>query len=159
MITKKIKYTDYNGVQREENFLFNLSKAELMEMEMGTSGGLTEMIQKIIETQDQPSIIKIFKELVLKAYGEKSADGKRFVKTDVNGNPLSTAFSETEAYSILFMELATDAKAAAAFVNGIIPSDLEQKDFNVKANGTMPQLSVIAENANKSNNVIEEKKD
>lgn len=159
MITKKIKYTDYNGVQREENFLFNLSKAELMEMEMGTSGGLTEMIQKIIETQDQPSIIKIFKELVLKAYGEKSADGKRFVKTDVNGNPLSTAFSETEAYSILFMELATDAKAAAAFVNGIIPSDLEQKDFNVEVNGTMPQLSVLAENANKSNNVIEEKKD
>lgn len=159
MITKKIKYTDYNGVQREENFLFNLSKAELMEMEMGTSGGLTEMIQKIIETQDQPSIIKIFKELVLKAYGEKSADGKRFVKTDVNGNPLSIAFSETEAYSILFMELATDAKAAAAFVNGIIPSDLEQKDFNVEVNGTMPQLSVLAENANKSNNVIEEKKD
>lgn len=128
MITKTIKYKDYNGVEREEKFLFNLSKAELMEMEMGTKGGLTETIQKIIETQDQPSIISIFKKLVLQAYGEKSADGKRFIKTDDNGRPLSIAFSETEAYSILFMELATDAKAAAEFVNGIIPADL--KDAN-----------------------------
>ncbi len=127
MITKTIKYTDYNGVEREENFLFNLSKAELMEMEMGTTGGLTEMIKKIIETQDQPSIIKIFKELVLKAYGEKSADGKRFVKIDSEGQPLSKAFSETEAYSILFMELATDSNKAAEFVNGIIPGDLAEK--------------------------------
>lgn len=127
MITKKIKYTDYNGVQREENFLFNLSKAELMEMELGTKGGLTDMIQKIIETQDQPSIIAIFKKLVLQAYGEKSADGKRFVKTNENGRPLSIAFSETEAYSKLFMELATDAKSAASFVNGIIPDDLRDE--------------------------------
>lgn len=128
MITKTIKYTDYNGVEREEPFLFNLSKAELMEMEMGTKGGLTEMIQKIIATQDQPSIIAIFKKLVLQAYGEKSADGKRFVKTDENGRPLSIAFSETEAYSILFMELAADANAAAAFVNGIIPNDLKEEN-------------------------------
>ena len=128
MITKTIKYTDYNGVEREEKFLFNLSKAELMEMEMGTKGGLTEMIQKIIETQDQPSIIAIFKKLVLQAYGEKSADGKRFVKTDENGRPLSIAFSETEAYSILFMELATNADSAAQFVNGIIPNDLKEEN-------------------------------
>ena len=80
MITKTIKYTDYNGVEREEKFLFNLSKAELMEMEMGTTGGLAETIQKIVETKDAPSIIKIFKDLVLKSYGEKSADGKRFIK-------------------------------------------------------------------------------
>ena len=128
MITKTIKYKDYNGVEREEKFLFNLSKAELMEMEMGTTGGLTETIQKIIETKDQPSIISIFKKLILQAYGEKSADGKRFVKTDENGRPLSVAFSETEAYSILFMELATDDVKAAEFVNGIIPSDLKEQD-------------------------------
>lgn len=125
MITKTIKYTDYNGVEREEKFLFNLSKAELMEMEMGTVGGLTEMIQKIIETQDQPSIIKIFKELILKAYGEKSADGKRFVKVDNDGHSLSAAFSQTEAYSQLFMELATNSVAAANFVKGIVPGDID----------------------------------
>lgn len=125
MITKTIKYTDYNGVEREEKFLFNLSKAELMEMEMGTTGGLTEMIQKIIETQDAPSIIKIFKELILKAYGEKSADGKRFIKVNDQGVPLSVAFSQTEAYSQLFMELATDSVKAAEFVKGIVPGDID----------------------------------
>lgn len=131
MITKTIKYTDYNGVEREEKFLFNLTKAELMEMEMGTTGGMAETIQKIVETQDAPAIIKIFKELVLKAYGEKSADGKRFMKKDANGVPLSTYFSETEAYSKLFMELATDADAAANFIKGVIPSDIDVSDVQL----------------------------
>lgn len=131
MITKTIKYTDYNGVERKENFLFNLSKAELMEMEMGTTGGLAETIQKIVETQDTPSIIKIFKELILKAYGEKSADGKRFVKVNDAGIPLSIGFSQTEAYSQLFMELATDADAAAKFVAGIVPSDIDVSDVKL----------------------------
>lgn len=121
MITKTIKYTDYNGAEREEKFLFNLSKAELMEMEMGTTGGLAEKIQKIVETQEAPEIIKIFKELILKAYGEKSADGKRFIKS----KELSEGFSQTEAYSQLFMELATDADKAAAFIKGIIPNDID----------------------------------
>lgn len=131
MITETIKYTDYNGVEREEKFLFNLSKAELMEMEMGTTGGLTEMIQKIIEMQDAPSIIKIFKELILKAYGEKSADGKRFIKVNDQGVPLSIGFSQTEAYSQLFMKLATDADAAAKFVRGIVPGDLDTSDVKL----------------------------
>ena len=131
MITETIKYTDYNGVEREEKFLFNLSKAELMEMEMGTTGGLTEMIQKIIETQDAPSIIKIFKELILKAYGEKSADGKRFIKVNDQGVPLSIGFSQTEAYSQLFMKLATDADAAAKFIRGIVPGDLDTSDVKL----------------------------
>lgn len=118
MLKKTITYTDYNGSERTEDFYFNLSKAEIMEMEMSTSGGLAEMITKIVAAQDAPAIIKIFKELVLKAYGEKSPDGKRFVKSE----EIATAFSQTEAYSQLFMELATDADAAAAFVNGIVPA-------------------------------------
>ena len=122
MIAKKIQFNDYNGVEREETFYFNLSKAELTEMEMGTTGGLAEMINKIIETKDIPSIIKIFKDLIFKAYGEKSADGKRFIKSE----ELSIAFSQTEAYSELFMELAMNAEKAAEFMNGVIPSDLQQ---------------------------------
>ena len=121
MLKKTITYTDYNGAQREEDFYFNLTKAELMEMEMSTSGGLAEMIQNIVKAQDAPAIIKIFKDLVLKAYGEKSLDGKRFMKVDENGTPLSIAFSQTEAYSNLFMELATNTEAASEFVNGIVP--------------------------------------
>lgn len=114
-------YTDYNGVERKEDFYFNLTKAEIMEMEMTTTGGMAEMIQKIVDAKDASSIIKVFKELILKAYGEKSADGKRFVKSE----ELSEAFAQTEAYSNIFMRLATNADAAAAFVNGIIPSDID----------------------------------
>lgn len=123
MLKKTITYTDYNQVERTEDFYFNLTKAEIMEMEMSTSGGMAEMIQRIIAAQDSPTIIKIFKELVLKAYGEKSPDGKRFIKSD----EISTAFAQTEAYSNLFMELATDADAAAKFVNGIIPAEVAQQ--------------------------------
>ena len=118
MLKKTITYTDYNEITHTETYFFNLSKAECMEMEMSTSGGLTEMINKIIETRDVPAIIKIFKDLILKAYGVKSPDGKRFIKSE----ELSTAFAQTEAYSVLFMELATNAEEAAAFVNGIMPS-------------------------------------
>lgn len=119
-------YKDYNGVERTEDFHFNLNKAELMEMELSTSGGLAETINRIVAAQDGPAIIKIFKDLVLKAYGIKSEDGKRFRKTD----ELREAFVETEAYSQIFMRLATDADAAAKFVNGIMPADVQQ---NAKA--------------------------
>ena len=122
MLKKTIEYTDFNGEERKEDFYFNLTTAEIMEMEMGVAGGFSEMTQRIVDAKDVPSIIKIFKELILKAYGEKSPDGKRFIKSE----ELSTAFSQTEAYSSLFMELATDADAAAKFVNGIIPTDLDK---------------------------------
>ena len=126
MLKKTITYTDYNGVERTEDFYFYLSKADLMEMEMGTTGGFAEMIQKVVNAQDAPAIIKIFKDLILKAYGEKSADGKRFIKND----EIRDAFSQTEAYSQLFMELATDSDAAAKFVNGIVPADVSEKIQN-----------------------------
>lgn len=127
MLKKTIKFEDYNGVERTEDFYFNLSKAEIMEMEMSTAGGLAEMITKIVATQDQPAIIKIFKDLILKAYGEKSPDGKQFLKEDENGRPLYNKFKQTEAYSILFMELATDSDAASKFVNGIVPADMSKQ--------------------------------
>lgn len=117
MLKKPITFMDYNGNERTEDFLFNLNKAEIMEMELSTSGGLAEMIQRIVAAQDAPAIIKVFKELILKAYGVKSPDGKRFIKS----KELSDEFSQTEAFSNLFMELATDSDAASAFINGIVP--------------------------------------
>ena len=123
MLKKTITYTDYNGVERKEDFYFNLSKAEIMEMEMSTAGGLAEMIQRIVDSKDNVAIIKIFKELVLKAYGKKSDDGRRFIKS----KEISEEFSQTEAYSIIFMELAMDADAAAKFVNGIVPVDVSKQ--------------------------------
>ena len=123
MIKKTITYTDYNGTERKEDFYFNLTKAEVMEMEMSTKGGLAEMINRIIAAQDQPAIIKIFKDLIIKAYGVKSADGKRFMKSQ----EIIDEFVQTEAFSQLFMELATDADAAGKFVNGIVPADMAQQ--------------------------------
>lgn len=121
MLKKPITYTDYNGVERTEDFYFNLSKAELMEMELGVTGGMTEMLNKIIAAKDAPSLMKTFKEMIMKAYGVKSDDGKRIIKSE----ELSIAFTQTEAYSVLFMELITDDKAAADFVNGIIPNEIQ----------------------------------
>ena len=123
MLKKPIKYTDYNGNERNENFYFYLSKAELMEMELMEVGGMQNLIQLIIEKQDIPKIMASLKTLILKAYGEKSADGRQFIKSE----ELSRAFSQTEAYSNLYMELLTDANAASAFFNAIVPEDVAER--------------------------------
>lgn len=124
MLVKKISYTDFNGVKREEDHYFNLSKTELAEMELTTSGGLENMVKKIVDAEDMPSIIALFKQIILKAYGFKSDDGKRFIKTAVDGHAFADDFKESAAYDALFMELATNADSAAAFINGIVPSEL-----------------------------------
>ena len=118
MLKKKIKYTDYNGVEREETFYFNLNKAEVAEMELEVKGGLSAVIERIVETEDRPQLIAMFKNLILKAYGVKSDDGKRFVKTP----ELRDEFEQSEAYVELFMELASNTDAMTDFVNGIIPT-------------------------------------
>ena len=132
MLKKTITYVDYNGVERKEDFYFNLSKSEIMKMELGTTGGLAEKIQRVVDAQDGPAIMTIFEDLILTAYGEKSLDGKRFIKS----KELSEAFSQTEAYSKLFMELATNDVAAANFINGIIPVDLSQASAPALAGAT-----------------------
>lgn len=120
MLKKTISFTDYNDNKREEDFYFNLTKAEIAEMELSTVGGLTQMLRGMIAAQDMPAIVKFVKDLILKSYGKKSPDGKRFIKSP----ELSEEFMQTEAYSQLFMELSTDANATAAFVNGILPADI-----------------------------------
>ena len=134
MVVEKIKYTDFNGLEREEEFMFNLTEAEITEMELTTDGGLSDSIKKIIAAQDTPEIIKVFKMLLLKSYGEKSADGRRFIKSD----KLSEEFAQTNAYSQLFMKLATDDKAAVAFINGIMPDSMQEK-----AAGNNPGLTPV----------------
>lgn len=118
MLAKTVTYTDYNGVERKETFYFNLTEAELTEMQMSEYGGLTNMLQKIIDSQDSKAIMREFKKLILDAYGVKSDDGKRFIKND----QVKEEFSQTEAFSEIYMELLTDSDAAAAFVNGIVPA-------------------------------------
>ena len=123
MIKKTMTYTDYNGNSRTEDFYFHLTKAEITKMEMSTSGGLAEKIQRVVAAQDQTSIIAIFEDLIQRSYGVKTPDGRGFLKRAED----LEAFMSTEAYSQLFMELATDDKAAAAFVNGIMPADMTKQ--------------------------------
>ena len=128
-------YQDYNGVSRTEDFYFNLTQAEITEMEVSVDGGLVEMINRIVAAQDGKQIIALFKDIILRADGEKSPDGRRFIKNQ----EIRDAFAQTEAYSDLFMELATDSKAAANFVNGIIPAQKSEKAPN------QPQLVTPSE--------------
>lgn len=117
MIVKKVKYTDYKGNEREESLHFNLTKAEVAEMELSHSGGLSEKINRIIAAKDGSEIIALFKDLIIRSYGVVSDDGRRFIKND----QLREEFIQTEGYSNLFIELAMDADAASDFVKGIIP--------------------------------------
>lgn len=120
MLKKTITYIDYNGVEQSEDFYFNLTKAELIELELAHAGGLSESLKRIVAAQDGNAIIREFKNIILKAYGERSEDGKRFVKSD----EISARFAATEAYSVLFVQLVTDADEAAKFVSAVMPQDL-----------------------------------
>lgn len=133
MLKKTINFVDYNDNERTEDFYFNLTKAEIAEMELSTVGGLTQMLRGMIAAQDMPAIVKFVKDLILKSYGKKSPDGKRFIKSQ----EISEEFMQTEAYSQLFMELSTDADKTAEFVNGILPADiraLAEKEMNKENN-------------------------
>lgn len=123
MYKKTITYTDYNGIERTEDFYFHLSKAKIVEMEAGELGGYGEMLKRIIDSKDGPTIMKVFKKFILDSYGIKSPDGKRFMQSE----EISKEFEETEAYSELFMSLCTDPNAASEFVNSVLPLTVEQR--------------------------------
>ena len=142
MLKKTIKYTDFDGNVREEDFWFNLTKAEIAEMELSQAGGLEKYYEKIIKTQNQPKLVEIFKSLILKSYGEKSDDGRRFVKSP----ELTQAFTETQAYSDLFMELASNADSALAFCRGIMPADMANNPEVAKAAANISSLPTVTEN-------------
>lgn len=122
MLKKTITYTDFNGVEKTRDCYFNLNEVELIEMETGADGGLSAMLQGIIDAKDQGALIRFFKDLTLRAYGVKTSDGEGFDKSD----KIRHDFECSAAYPVLFMELATDADAAAAFVKGIVPAKYNQ---------------------------------
>ena len=128
MLKKTMTYRDFDGNKRTEDFYFNLSKAEITEMETSVSGGMSTLLKQVVGAKDMRQVVQLFKQILLKSYGEKSPDGRRFVKSE----ELSKAFSETGAYDELFMELATDVTAATAFVTALIPQDLVPGDTAAK---------------------------
>ena len=117
MLKKTINYIDFNGEPRKEEFYFNLTRAEITEMELSLSGGMVQFIETIVATNDEPKMIELWKQILLRSYGEKSPDGRLFRKTP----KIVEDFSYSAAYAALFMELASDAEAAAAFINGVVP--------------------------------------
>ena len=123
MLKKTFKFVDYNGNPRTEDHYFNLTQAEVTELELSVDGGLTAMINRVVQAQNGRQIIKTMKNLILKSYGVKSPDGRRFIKNQ----EVRDAFVQTEAYSQLFMELATNAQAASDFVAGIIPAKTDEE--------------------------------
>lgn len=138
MLKKTVTYIDFNDVERTEDFYFNLTEAEITDMNLDENGGLAEKLQKIVDSKDVKTIKDYFKWIVLKAYGEKSEDGRRFMKSE----EITKAFEETQAYSDIWMELATNDSAAADFVNGIMPRSL-----NEKINKQTPELKPIENNS------------
>lgn len=116
-------YVDYDGNERTEDFFFHVTKTEIMEMDFLEEGGLQKTVEKIMSTQDRKGLLELFKSIVIMAYGEKSADGRRFIKNqEVKDN-----FTQTEAYSNIFIRLATDSKLATEFINNIVPKDLQEE--------------------------------
>ena len=127
-------YTDYDDNQRTEDFYFNYSEAELTDLQFSVAGGLAGMIDKIIKTNDMPKLVELFRELIQKAYGEKSNDGRRFIKSP----ELTKEFTETVAYSQIYMRLATDSKAAQEFINKVVPKSMKDKMQQANQQNVVP---------------------
>lgn len=138
MYSIKIPYEDYDGNPREEELFFHLNKAELLEMQSSWDGGLDKILKKIVDEKDQKRMIEMFKMIILKSYGKKSLDGKRFMKTP----EITEEFTQTEAYSELFMKLATDDKVAAEFINGIMPKNLIEEAKKLES-AEQPKLEAV----------------
>jgi len=146
MLKKSITYEDFNGEKVTEDFFFHLSKAELVELELSHKGGLSESLQRIVEAEDGKGIIAEFKNIILTAYGQRSEDGKRFIKN----TQLREEFESTEAYSELFIELVTDTDAAIEFINGVIPSGMVEEAQRVAAVDLKPvpeQVTIVESGA------------
>lgn len=132
MFKKTIEYTDYNGESRKEDFYFNYTKTELVEVETSKLGGFKSYLETLLSSKDNPEIMKVMKQLILGAYGEKSPDGKRFVKSP----EISEAFSQTDAYDKMFWEMCVDAEKAADFINAIVPQDLTEEVAKMSENAS-----------------------
>jgi hypothetical protein len=142
MTYETITYSDYNGVTKTKRFYFNINKAELIKLETMTPGGVAQSLQDAVDAKDAVKLMKFFEMIISMAYGEKSEDGMRFMKRAIDGHRLSDDFEQTDAYSELFTELATNAESATAFVNGILPAQLQEQVAEAQKNGNAypPQI-------------------
>lgn len=131
MLKRDITYENFDGETVTDTFYFNLTKTELLEMQIAYEGGMEALIEKIIKAEDIKSIVGLFKQIVLASYGVRSEDGKRFIKSD----QLREEFSQTAAYDALFMDLSQNDEAASTFITGIVPrayaEEIEKADKSI----------------------------
>lgn len=128
MLVKEITFKDYDGNERTETHYFNMEKNELIELEISSVGGLEESVKRIVQARRGKEIMDTFKNIILKSYGEKDLDGVHFNKSE----EISNRFYNSKAYDVLFMELVTDDQAAANFINGILPDDVNVDNNKVE---------------------------
>lgn len=138
MFKKRIEYVDFDGNKRSEDYYFNLSASELARMSLQMPGGFEGYVRKMIETTDVPELTKLFERLVLMSYGEKSPDGKRFIKGD--NNALAKEFRESAAYDKLYMELINDPDKLSEFINKIVPEDLVEKSKSPEVQNKITEM-------------------
>lgn len=150
MLKERIKYKDYDGVDHEEDFYFNISKPEVTDLQFSTPGGLRTHIKRIVQTDDVVEIYALFKEIVLKSYGEKTPDGKSFIKVDSNGRSLGELFQYHAAYEKLFEKLTTSEDSIAAFINAVTPELTPEEraaaEKAMKEEDGFPNLAVVENN-------------
>lgn len=140
MIKKTITAKDYNGVERTEEFYFHLDEDEIMDMQLGTKGGLDQMLKQIIMAQDETELASIYKKIILKSYGVKTPDGRGFRKSQ----EFIDDFVSTKFYSKLFMELGTSDEKLAEFIRGIIPDDMKGTFDEAVKSGTLPDGTTVS---------------
>ena len=136
MFKKTITYSDFDGQSRTEDHYFNLSKAELIEMEMTTQGGYGRKMEAAIKAGEKSEIFKLIKELIVKSYGIKSPNGKTFIKSA----EITNEFLQSEAYSVFLMDIISDAGKLSEFFNKIMPSDLRAQVEKMKKDGQLPEI-------------------
>jgi hypothetical protein len=123
MLRKEVEYKDFDGNDRKDVLWFHLNEVEITEMDLETSGGLVKYMESIIDTNDVNQLITIFKDLLIRSYGERSMDGKHFYKDD----KIRNEFVSSAAYPVLYMEMVSDADKTVEFINGIVPSNIREQ--------------------------------
>ena len=132
MIKETLTYVDYNGVERTEDFYFHLSKAEILDIETTMpNGSIEEWANSIFATREYDKLWKLFSNLVKQSYGIKSADGRRFMKSE----EISKEFSETEAYPVLIEKFLTEPDFASNFFNSLVT--------NVEKTSAAPAIKLV----------------
>lgn len=136
MLKKTIKYVDYNGIERTEDFYFNLSKTELAQMQFREEGDLAERVRGIVKAKNRPAIMQLFDSFIIDSYGEKSEDGRHFIKVR-NGHRLADDFIASPAYDVLYFELINDPEKFADFINHLVPPDLAAELAKMEKSGEL----------------------